>query len=94
MKSYQKCCNCTFIPLDPNPCISSPCLHNSACIDESNSKEKGVLMVDRNDYKCFCSQGYRGKVCNGKTVSVKNNYCLVIYEIKQGTLWLSNNCYE
>ncbi|XP_066931947.1 fibropellin-1-like isoform X2 [Clytia hemisphaerica] len=47
----------------PNPCANSPCLHNGACIDESSSKEKGILMADRHDYKCFCTPGYRGKNC-------------------------------
>lgn len=49
----------------PNPCAMNPCLHNGACIDASNSKDKGILMADRNDYKCFCTPGYRGKNCEG-----------------------------
>jgi len=60
--------------LVPNPCADSPCLHNGACIDESSSKEKGILMADRHDYKCFCTPGYRGKNCEGEMTKTKLMY--------------------
>ena len=48
-----------------NPCQSSPCLHNGLCVDSSNSRSKGIILIEHTDYKCFCPQGYRGKNCEG-----------------------------
>eukprot|EP00794_Sanderia_malayensis_P011731 gene11731-12951_t len=46
-----------------NPCQSAPCQHNGVCVDNSNSRQKGIILIEHTDYKCFCPLGYRGKNC-------------------------------
>ena len=46
--------NCNYLSVSSNPCLSSPCFAESACINLSNDK-----------FVCICRTGRAGPTCRG-----------------------------